>query len=785
MRTTASGRAAGAPRVAVSSFVGRRAEVAEVRRRLGESRLVTLTGAGGVGKTRLAVEVAGASRRAFDGGVTLVDLSAVRDGGQVPQAVADALDLVDPSTRPPLDKVADHLAGRRALLVLDNCEHVHQASAAFAVELLGRVRDVRVLATSRRSLGVDGEHLFPVPPLSLPDPDLLPELPDPESLVRYDAVRLLVDRARALLPDFALTAGNRLAAARLCAALDGIPLAIELAAARLRVLSLEHLAERLGGPADERFTLLTTGSALARSRQQTLRGLVDWSHGLCTDGERSLWARLSVFVGGFDLDAATAVCGGDGQAPAEILDLLDRLVAQSIVIADPGVWRTRFRLLETIREYGWQRLAEAGGTGRLRARHRDHYLRLARATHDRWCGPDQAAQLALLREEQGNLRAALEFSAGDPGDPGDPEGATATLDLVVALRNHWTVGGFLAEGRYWLDRALDVPDDPPGRRLPALGVAAVVALQQGDTGAARRRLAECDRLAASIGSPTTAARSHILRGTAALATGDLHGAVRLFDRAIAGCRAIGLTEEHLLAAFQLTMALAHAGELSRAAAVGREALDLSRSLDERLSRSYLLWALAFTQWRDGDPGGAARRTRDALTLQREFHNPTGVALMVELLAWVTPDPGRAARLLGAAAAVWDGLGTGVAAFGPHLARHHDQCEQRVRQALGPAAARALEHGRRATIAETISLALDTGERSGQAGAQQQQERDRLTRREREVARLVAQGMTNRAIAARLTISPRTVEGHVEQILAKLGFDSRTQVAAWAAAPAGR
>lgn len=775
MRTTRHGRATGGLPTDVTSFVGRRRELSDVRTRLSESRLVTLTGVGGVGKTRLAVEVARGAQRTLDAGVTLVDFAAVEDGARVPQAVADALDLVGRAARSPTDLVVDHLGDGRALVVLDNCEHVHGACAQFVNELLGRVPGVRVMVTSRRSLGIAGEHLYGVPPLAFPDPA---QVPTADELLRYDAVRLLTDRAGALLPDFTITDGNRLAAARVCAELDGIPLAIELAAARLRTLSLQELADRL----PERFALLTTGSPVARPRQQTLRGLIDWSHRLCTDDEQLLWARLSVFVGTFDLAAAEAVCTGEGLAGTDVLDLLDRLVAQSIVLVEPGDGPARFRLTETIREYGRERLAELGETGRLRRRHLEAYHARVQDTDDTWSGPHQADRLAQLRADQANLRAALDLAMSEPPD------TPAALSLAYALRSHWSVGGFLAEGRAWLDRALDLPDQPPQQRVEALWVAACLALPQGDFEAAARRLAECDELAARLGNRVVAARSTSLSGSAALATGDLPGAVRRFEEAIATFEAVGGIEDQLLATFQLVMALCHGGDGERARAVGRAALATCEARGERLSRSYVLWALGFTEWRYGDVAAAAGLARDAVAIQREFHNPVGVALMTELLAWIEAsrnDAARAARLLGAAGSVWDGVGTTITAFGPDLGGHHARCEERIRQELGKAADAALRQGRQPTVADVIAVALD---RRPGAGRPENGGRDprapratadgRLTRRERQVAELVARGLSNRAIAATLIISPRTVDGHLEQILAKLGFESRTQVAAW-------
>ncbi|MPY46091.1 AAA family ATPase, partial [Streptomyces phyllanthi] len=389
---------------ALTTFVGRRRDIAEIRRRLGAARLLTLTGVGGVGKTRLALEAAAAARKGFADGVWLVDLAPVRDPSAVAGATATALGVPDLGARPVLDQLTGHLARRRALIVLDNCEHLVDACAELAETLLSGAPELRVLATSRRTLGIAGEHVFTVPPLSVPD----------------EAVELLLDRASAIRPEFRVTGTNRDAVTRLCARLDGLPLAIELAASRLRTLTVEQLADRV----EDRFALLTGGSRTARPRQRTLRALIDWSYELCGPAERLLWNRLSVFAGGFDLDAAEGVCSGDGVPRHEVLDLLDRLVAQSVVLTTEHEGTARYRMLETIRQYGRERLAEYGADEerRLLRRHRDHFLSLAEHLAADWYGPGQEEALARLRTEHGNLRVALEYEYGSQGAGTDGTG---------------------------------------------------------------------------------------------------------------------------------------------------------------------------------------------------------------------------------------------------------------------------------------------------------------------------------------------------------------------------
>ena len=631
--------------------------------------------------------------------------------------------------------------------------------------LLSQTHGVRVLATSRRPLGITGEHLLPVPPLPVPGPEVAAH--PVAALSQYDAVTMLADRTAALRPGFAVTGDNAPALVRVCAQLDGLPLAIELAASRLRTLSPEQLADRL----ERRFAVLNRGSPVAQPRQQTLRAVFDWSYSLCSAAERLLWARLSVFSGTFDLEAAEAVCCGPGLPAGSILDELDRLVNQSIVLAEPRGSRMRFRLLETIRQYGRERLAQAGEEEALRLRHRDFYLALAQGLAGQWYGPRQEEGLARLRDEHANLRAALEFSAADPAGP------RAALDFMVALRNHWYADGYLAEGRRWLDRVLALPgQDADNARVHALWVAAWVCLLQGDDLAAQARLDDCEALAASLGDQRAAGFARSLRGTAGLFADRIAEAIALFEEALAIFADIGDTEGGGWAYFQLAISLAHRGDSARAQAVCGEALQVSEAHGERLCRSYALWVLGFDTWLQRGPQ-AANLARSALEIQRGFNDPVGVALIIELLAWIAASSGdamRAAGLLATAESVWSLIGTTIAAFGPPLGGHRAECEAQVRAALGKRdLATASRQGRHPTVEAAIASILDGAATAPPSPA------GPLTVREREIAALVADGLSNRAIAARLVISQRTVDGHVERILAKLGFASRAQVAAWA------
>ncbi|MGW0652923.1 ATP-binding protein, partial [Streptomyces umbrinus] len=579
-----------------------------------------------------------------------------------------------------------------------------------------------------------------------------------------EAVELLRDRATAVRPEFRISEANWDAVTRLCAELDGLPLAIELAASRLRTLTVAQAVDRL----EDRFALLTGGSRTARPQQRTLRAAIDWSYELCSPAERLLWNRLSVFVGGFGLDAAEYVCAGEGVPPHEVLDILDRLVGQSVVVTIDHEGLPRYRMLETIRQYGRERLAESGEEERLLRHHRDFHLALATRIAERWYGPGQEEALSRLRAEHANLLVAL-----DQDD--DPQ---APLELAAALCFHWCADGFLAEGRRQFDRALAAAPEPTPARARALYTASWAALLQGDHAVADRWLDEADELGEQLGDPIVRAHVTGLRGTSAGLGGRLEEAVRLYERALAAHKAIEGGAAAVLVLFELTMALTRLGD-ARAAETGRQAVVLAEAHGERWGRALALWALGYDAWMRGDPEESLVLTRSALEIERGFNDHIGAALMLELFSWITASRGeyaRAGRLLGAVGGLWRNIGADVSAFGPLKAECHARCEETVVRALGPAAyERALAvGGGYDSPALAIGYALGTDAEPAAPAT----DANPLTRREQEVAALVAQGMSNRQIAATLVLSPRTVDGHIENIRAKLGFGRRTQIAGW-------
>jgi predicted ATPase len=388
--------------IQVSSFVGRKREIAGVEELLAAHRLVTLTGPGGSGKTRLALAVASEAAQDFRDGAWLVELASLSDPDLVPQSVASVLGVRETPGTPLVDTLSLHLGPSEALLVLDNCEHLVGACAGLAGTLLRSCPQARILATSRQALGVAGEALFDVPPLSLPNPH---RLSDPEDLARYEAAQLFVERARALRPDFALTGRNATEVARICYLLDGIPLAIELAAARVKALSVEQIGARLDGS----FALLT-GGRTAVPHHRTLRATMDWSYALLTEEEQALLGRLSVFAGDFTLSAAEAVGAGGIIEEIEVLDLLSSLVDKSLVLVSEGDGEARYRLLETVRQYGREKLEASGNAGAVRGRHAECYLALAEEAE--LMSEKQAIWLERLETEHDNLRTALALWLG-------------------------------------------------------------------------------------------------------------------------------------------------------------------------------------------------------------------------------------------------------------------------------------------------------------------------------------------------------------------------------------
>ncbi|MFI9383447.1 ATP-binding protein [Kutzneria sp. NPDC052558] len=753
----------------VTSFVDRRREVVEAARLLSAARLVTLTGAGGVGKTRLALRVAANMRQEFVDGVWLVELASLQDHALLEQTVADSVGLRDQSARSPREVVIGYLRDRELLLVLDNCEHLADRCAGLAAELLPAAPGLRILATSRHALSTPGEQVLAVPPLPVPDPQRPRQ---PGDLVGNDAMRLFMERATLVRPDFTLTAANHTTIARICHQLDGLPLAVELAAARLRVLSPEQILNRL----DDRFCFLRGGSRTVLPRHQTLRAVVDWSYELCSPAEQQLWARVSVFAGGFDLDAAEAVCDGDGIDRDQVLDLLVGLVDKSILIREDqeqADW-ARYRLLDTLRHYGRDRLRAAGAEATLRLRHRDYFLRLAERGEAEWFGPTQLQVAARTRSAHPNLRLALECCLTTPGE------SRTGLRLAAALHFYWFGCGFAAEGRHWLDRALALDTEPSRQRANALRANAHITTMQGGFSAATTMARECRDWALAHGDETTLVHALFVQGLIARFTDDLPRAQALLEEALARFHALDVLNGSVILAYvTLAIVVAFRGDVERAVTLGRHARELCEGHGEQWARSYALYSLTVAESARGELTQARVYAKEGLRVMRLFNDIMSAAVRVERLAWIDGASGeqeRAAVLMGAAHRMWS-LVDGQPQFGyRHYVASRVACEQQARRVLGDRAfTTAFERGAALELDQAVAYGLEEKAASAAPAATTGTP---LTYREHEVAELVTLGLANKEIAARLGISTRTAEKHLANVLKKLDFNSRAQLAAW-------
>ncbi|MBP2328569.1 putative ATPase [Kibdelosporangium banguiense] len=671
----------------VTSFVDRRREVAETKRVLRRRRLLTVTGVAGVGKTRLVLRAAAQLREEFPDGIWLVELAGLTDDKLLPQTVADVLGLQDQSARSTVDILFDYLRDKQLLLVLDNCEHLVDTSAILADALLGAAPELRILATSRQALGTTGEYLLEVPPLPVPDLRHVTSSSTP-----YAAVRLFAERAATAMPGFRVDATNHEVVAQICDRLDGIPLAIELAAVRVRAMSIRQMLARLG----DYFEFLAGGSRVSAPRVQTLRRAIDWSFDLCSASERALWVRACVFADGFDLDAAEVICSCQEVARETVLDLVAGLVDKSVLIRMDHGDPARYRMPEPIRQYGEERLAPSGLRTALRARHRNHYRHLIENATREWLGPNEVEWLVRLQREHANIRAALEFCLTTPGE------AQAGLEIAAAPWTYLILTGSHREGRHWLDQALELSQEPSSARANALWTGGWIALQQADVAAGQSMVEESRALAQRLHDESAFAHATRISGMAAFYQNDLQRAVTLLEDALTHHHAAGDLAGVWIALLQLTVATAVADDPERAVAFGEECLALSETR-AHLSRSWALWSLGFVKWLTGDRQQAGKLIRESLRLGR-FHNQWGIAHSLEILAWIAAAEGddeHAARLLGTARKVWKSVGTPMAGL-THLAPSHAQCVKRARRALGNEKfAAAFHKGTRLTLDEVI------------------------------------------------------------------------------------
>jgi predicted ATPase/DNA-binding SARP family transcriptional activator/DNA-binding CsgD family transcriptional regulator len=799
-----------------SSFVGREQEMLEVKRELAMTRLLTLTGVGGSGKTRLAIEVARELVGAYADGVWLVELAPLVEDALVPQVVAGALGVREQPGQPLTDTLTEALRTKQTLLVLDNCEHLIDAAAHLVDALLDACPRLRILATSREALSIAGEDVWLVPPLSVPEQQHSSTV---EQLEGYESVRFLVERARHRNPAFALTSENAEAVAEICRGLEGIPLAIELAAARVG-LSAQQIAERL----EDSLKLLTGGSRTALPRQQTLRGTLDWSHELLSEPEQKHFRRLSVFAGGWTLAAAEVVGSGEGIEAADVLDLLSGLVDKSLVVADASgrSGGVGYRMLEPIKQYAREKLEASREAEETLSRHAEFFLAQAEEAEPGVEGPQQAAWLDQLEMEHDNHRAALSWSL-EQG-----ENTNLGLRMGAALGEFWYLRGYLGEGRRWLEEALVKSSRAStAARARTLQRVSWLAFQQGDLSRAKRASEEglelegVDLLRTGGGNSVTA-ELQITLGLVLNSQGEFERATALFNRSLALSREADSVRGVATSLFRLGMEWRFAGDFARATKFLEEALTLYRGSGDPALTASILTHLGYTFLYQGDLERATAISEEAVAMLREQKHRLYLANSLNTLGWVTllqGDPERAkvlyaeglilrrevgnklvveeslgglacaaeargeaeraARLFGAAEGLREMIGTQQESGEwplqePYLSGARSEIDEVSWET-------AFAEGQEMTFEEAVEYALSAEEPAKNAPSAPGQhsthrKSSTLTRREREVASLVAQGLTNRQIASELVLSEHTVHHHVTNILKKLNLRSREQVA---------
>jgi predicted ATPase/DNA-binding CsgD family transcriptional regulator len=756
----------------LTTFIGREREIAEVKRLLASARLLTLTGAGGAGKTRLALRVAADCLEQYPDGVWFVDLAPLADSTFVPSSVAAVLGVPEQPTRPLIDTLADYLRTRTLLVILDNCEHLRPASQSLADHLLRACETLRILATSREGLGVDGESTYRVPSLRLPGTRQALSV---TNLAEYDAIRLFAERGALSQPGFTVTASNAQAIMDICQRLDGMPLAIEFAAARVAALPIGQIAARL----DDRFRLLTAESRKALPRQQTLRATLDWSHDLLSPSEQTLFRRLSVFAGGFTLEAAETICAGVGER--DILNLLTRLVNKSLVVLDDREGQARYRLLESVRQYGRDKLQESGETDHVLRQHRDWYLQFAEEANPKLRGHEQDIWLDRLETEHDNLRAALAWSKTAR------DGVEAWMRLAGALHWFWYINGHWSEGRRWLEDALSAGEAArPSVLWETLRGASRFAFMQGDFDRQRELVERMKAVCETLDDTQAESAQFLLRvhmGHMALEVRDVARGVMLHEENLAAAREFGDKWNLAFAHFNLAYAVREQGDHERALHLSEEGARLFEEVGDKWRLSMMLRDIGIIFLRQRNYDRAATFYADSIRLRDPLKNRLVVFQSLEGLACIACARGRrkqAAILFGAAKPIQEHLRS---TRDPDYEMVVDQYLQATRTSLGePGFERAWAEGRALTLQEAVEYALAQVEPTKPAGQRPQCKRpndDPLTAREREVVRLVARGLTNREIAETLVVSRRTADAHVQNILNKLGFGSRAQIAVWA------
>ncbi|MBV6761938.1 LuxR C-terminal-related transcriptional regulator [Rhodococcus opacus] len=692
----------------------------------------------------------------------MVELADLANGELAPSVVGSALGLFHTTTDPVTDLV-EHLRGKQLLLIVDNCEHIIEPVATLLGNLLAAAPPLRILATSRQVLGVEGEVALPVRPLSTP-------VPDRPFAAGSDAVSLFADRAATALPGFRVDEDNRALVTSICQRLDGIPLGIELAAARLRAYSLEDILDRL----DDSLHVLVSALRTAPERHRTLESTLDWSYRLCSPPEQTLWARLSVFADGFTVGAAEEVCGGDTVHRNEVFDLIAGLVDKSIVTRDGESHgrEARLQMLGLLRGFGAERLRESGEERAVRLHHRDYFRALALRGSTDYFSPRELEWSRRVRKEHANIRAAVQFCENDLHD------FTAILEIVAPLQLYRVGGSFVVEEHRWLSTALDFDAEPSEIRARALAACSYAASLMGDGDAGEQRAIESQALAKSLDLQQVAADAACSIARASFYRDDCARTFELAQKAVAVCQEAGNAAGACDALYRAAVT-AFSMRDDRASEFAEESLALARDHGSPFRIASGLWIAGLQDCRNGEQDQATARLREALALYHSVGFVAGIAMCCEGLAWsasLVGDHERAACLRGATDTAWRAT---TAPFPQAVVRSLgiepvDQGDRRSSSKAKNDAA--YSRGAAFSVEETVEYAV--GRQPQPPVAATSTEPVRLTRREVEVAELVAGGMSNRDIAAKLVIAQRTAEGHVERILSKLGFRSRAQIAAW-------
>jgi predicted ATPase/DNA-binding CsgD family transcriptional regulator len=767
----------------LSSFIGRKKELIQVHHLLMQTRLLTLMGVGGCGKTRLARQVATelASTHSFDDGVWFVELAPLNEPELVSQAVAQTLGIREMFDRPAIVSLMEYLVDRQLFLILDNCEHLLAACAELAEKLLLRSQRLKILATSREPLGLIGETTFLVPSLSLPEQghSLLPL-----DLASYDAPALFLERATSVLPTFRPTEQNMAAILQVCRRLDGIPLALELAAARVNVLTVQQIAARL----DDRFTLLTASNRTAvLPRHQTLRAVIDWSYELLSEKERLIFQRLAIFADGFTLEAAEAICAYDDIKRSEILEVLARLVSKSLVIAEIlEQHEARYTLLETIRQYALTLLRESGEERQLRARYLDWYLVLAEEAKTQWRGPRQKELFDRLEIEHDNLRSALEWSKLESST------GEAGLRLGSALWRFWEIHNHLREGRQHLNDLLALPNAQAhtAARAKALYGAGYLAMMQGTEQSfeeSEELIKDSLAIAHELGDPQLIATGIYGLGILARYRGENERAIAQLEKSLALFRQLGDRVGTYISLYNLAEAATARADYKQAQTLHEESLRLKRAQGDQWSIANSLMSLAILARLQGNSQQAINLLQEGLMLFQKIGDTTNVGfclLEFSIVAAVQGQSQLAVLLNAAASTLLEGLGYP----GNHPYRlESEQQLATVRLRMGEARFNtAWNIGSALTLPQAIEHAQEMGREQGVnskiangRAANAETLPVPLNERELEVLRLISDGLSNHEIAERLVIARSTVKWHINNLFGKLGVHSRTRAVAQA------